>query len=105
MYLVVKTAQRKTKNHHGASFSEVEYINRGEKYLQLNNGTIGAGARAVNIGKTAAIEMLKKTLEELTVKDLRCEECNDLNFVFDETEPWECGECGRVNPAMKDEEE
>lgn len=73
MYLTIKTAKRKTKDHYGIRddpSGKTPYLNgeiyRGEKFLQLNNGTIGAGARAVNIGKASAVKLLQELLNELT---------------------------------------
>jgi hypothetical protein len=75
MHLTVKTARRKTINHDGTSFLKTDYINRGEKYLQISNGTIGAGARARNIDKASAIELLTQLIDQLNGCEYECDQC------------------------------
>lgn len=69
MYFYIKQAKKATKNHYDYSGDFLQdsprSIKKGEKFLQLNNGTIGNGARAVNIGRKQAIEILENMLAEL----------------------------------------
>lgn len=108
MYLTVKIALRKTKNHDDDNYP---VINKGEKFLQISNGTLGAGARARNISKTSAIKMLEEALEELRYEDpydddilsieANCTHCDTENLVGTNCPEFECGECGALNRRMK----
>lgn len=108
MYLIIKTAQRKTKDHYSVPFDgESNFINKGEKYLKLSNGTIGAGARAVNISKPDAIKMLEEALEELRYEEYYddeplsmnaiCSVCGADNLIGTDCLIYGCGNCGKVN--------
>jgi len=69
MYIFLKTAKRPTKNHHDFSGPfdgpTPKSIKPGEVFLAISNGTIGQGARQVNIGNKQAIELLEKMLKQL----------------------------------------
>lgn len=80
MYIFLKTAKRATKNHYdftqGFEVVGPRSIKAGEVFLAISNGTIGRGARQVNIGNTQAIEMLEKLLVQLK---------QNKEFTYDET--------------------
>lgn len=69
MYIFLKTAKRPTKNHYDFSgpfdAPTPKSIKAGEVFLAISNGTIGPGARQVNIGNKQAIELLEKMLKKL----------------------------------------
>jgi hypothetical protein len=76
MYFHIKQAKKATKNHYDFTGEFLQdnpkSIKKGEKFLQFHNGTIGQGARAVNIGRKQAIELLENLLS--TLKDNTLEE-------------------------------
>jgi hypothetical protein len=64
---IVKTAKRKTKDHsmsNAEDFLGESFISRGEQYLQLHNGTLGAGARTANFSRRYALDMLNKLIKD-----------------------------------------
>jgi len=89
MQLIVRTAQRQCKDING------QVISKGERYLQLHNGTIGAGARASNIKKDEAIKTLSELINELIMPhDVECDRCGDyLTEEEVENESTTCGAC------------
>lgn len=73
MYIFLKTAKKKTKNHADYSSFMVDgpkTIVKGEVYLAISNGTIGRGARQKNIGNKQAIKMLENFLKKLKENNL-----------------------------------
>lgn len=79
MYLSTKISKRNVKSH--AEYNK--QIPKGKKYVRVSNGTIGAGARHVNI----PLELVLKdfSLEEITQAywQSRKEESSSIDYKYD----------------------
>jgi hypothetical protein len=53
MFITKKIALKKTRVHSDDGFLDKAYIPKGTVYYQINNGTIGRGARSYNMSEKA----------------------------------------------------
>jgi len=58
MYITKKFALKKTRLHSDDGFMDKAYIEKGGVYYQINNGTIGRGARTYNMSERAMNELI-----------------------------------------------
>lgn len=81
MYFVIKTSKRNVKSH-------LEYnkqISKGTKFVKIDNGTIGKGARSCNVPLELILQdyTTAEILEALTLSRLK--ETKSIDHVYDST--------------------